>query len=538
MTKPALKSILERFGINPISLSSPYDHIALMALDLSELLILPGADSVVFFSLPPGIDCDQNIAAQIEEISQILGYRDKLKLLEYSKSTPEGLSALSQITGLASFSRTQLGLLKKTTPLKTFLTNLLVQRSSLAALNPYTHQGPVTGRRFFGREDELRTLLLQSGKSFILSGVRRSGKTSLMLELIRRTQRDQTASEVSVFVNFETCQKITDLPYLVLRRLSDELPASSPALIERKKNLMWLASSPQWEKTNRLSHLAATLWDAISSLEGTHHIRFLFDEYDRAITLELPYDRIFTRVCRDLSMHTKDVSGRGRSFTGTLQFIFAGSRKLYEEIVSNSSPLFNIGAERLTLRNFDLATIISLVTRPLKELEVEVHDADSIGQALLELTGGHPATTQHLLSLMLKDPRVERTRSVGREDIHRAARMNEFLGLLRNTLEMNVSPLGRFILAQLAVTRREKVSARFVHGIGQRHSVRFDENMVNVELQDLADSGYLRALEFAAGESTYKLAVPVVQNLFTNDDLRPIVQELLAKRFCTSLFAV
>jgi hypothetical protein len=536
MDQSSLEKLVERFGIKPSPQTSPYDHIGLFLLDLSDLLILPGATKVVFFSLMSELECDQDVAGQLEEIIQTRSYRDRLKLFEYSRATSEGLRALGEIPGLAAFSRSDLGQLKKTTPLKNFLTSLLVQKFPLASFNPYTFQGPVTGSRFFGREDELKILRLQTGKSFVLSGVRRSGKTSLMLELIRRIQVDQQTQEISVFVNFETCQKLSDLPYLVLSRLAEELPSTSQALVELRRNLTWLASSHQWKNPDHLSHLESTLWKVISSTDGQHRIRFLFDEYDRVIALELPHDRIFTRVCRDLVMRTKTAAARGRAFSGFLQFIFAGSRKLYEEILLGSSPFFNLGAERLPLQNFDLATLTALVTKPFKEIGVKVHDADSMAQALLERTGGHPATTQHLLSLVFTDPQVERVRAVGKEDVGRAAGQHEFLGLLRNTLEMNVSPLGRFVLAQLAVSLRDKVNTKFIQGVGrQRHFIRFDENLLNVELQDLADSGYLRALEFAAGQSNYKLAVPVVQQLFTADDLQSIVQELLAKKICTLL---
>lgn len=521
---------LERLGIHISPRKSPYEHVGLFVAKLSDILILPGAGDAVLFLLPEDVQLDKDVACQIEEIVQARGYRDRLKILEYGKSDESGLAVINQIPGLAYFSRSDLLQIKKTTPLKSFLTDIVVKRSSLAALNPYTYQGPVTGSRFFGREEELKILRLQTQKSFVLSGVRRSGKTSLMMEL--RNQLYNASTDLTVFVNFETCQTLADIPYQVLRRLGEELKAR-PSLSGWSDNLIRLASSRQWEKSSRLSHLATTLWELIYSREEAHRIRFLFDEYDPVVSLEKTCDRVFTKVWRDLVIRGKTLEKRGTP--SYVQFIFAGSRKLYEEILSRSSPFFNIGAECLVLHNFNLDTLGSLVTRPMRELGVEVHDAARIGQVLIEQTGGHPATTQHLLSLVVADPQVERARAIGVEDVLRAASQQEFLGLLRNTLAMNVSPLGRFILAQIALTRKERVNVDFIQGVAKRNSIRFEEHQLNNELQDLANSGYLRALEFAAGQSFYKLAVPAVQRLFSNEDIVDLTHEMISKKLCTLL---
>ncbi|HXO43444.1 MAG TPA: hypothetical protein VN999_18485, partial [Thermoanaerobaculia bacterium] len=211
-----------------------------------------------------------------------------------------------------------------------------------------------------------------------------------------------------------------------------------------------------------------------------------------------------------------------------------GTRKLYDEIVSEASPFFNFGVERLPLHNFLLDTLNALVVKPMHSLGIAVQDAAGVAQELIVQTGGHPATTQHLLSLVVTDPQVDRERTVSRDDVRRAAGKHEFLGLLRDTLNMNVSPLGRFILAQMTIVGKERVNADFVQGVGTRHAVHFEESQLDVELQDLANSGYLRALDFKRGQSQYELAVPVVQHLFSSDDIADLVHEMLDRKLCTA----
>lgn len=526
----SLLTRLEGFSITPKPQTSPYSHIPFFVCDLADILILPGSTDAVLFALAPDIELDADVAGQLEEIIQVRSYRDRIKFVEYSCASEDGLQILRQVPNVAAYSRFELAQLKKTASLKSFLTGLLVKRVSLSALNPYTFQGPVTGSRFFGRDEELRTLRLQTGKSFVLSGVRRSGKTSLMMELQRQLRPAQ--NELSIFVNFETCQTLADVPYLVLRRLAEDLRAGPPGLSIWSDNLLRLSNSRQWQQPQHLSHLVATLWDLISSRDEAQRIRFFFDEYDRVITMEQRLDRVFTRGWRDLVTRARAFA-RGRS--SFVQFIFAGSRLLYEEILSTSSPFFNIGAEPLLLQNFDIDTLTALVTRPMRELGVKVNDAWRVAQVLLEQTGGHPATTQHLMALVVSDPQVGKARSIDFEDIQRAAAKQEFLGLLRNTVAMNVSPLGRFILAQMAVSHRGKVNVDFIQGVSRRWAIKLDESSLNIELQDLSNSGYLRPLDFAAGQSLYALAVPVIQRIFSSDDVPKLVQDMLAMGICTTL---
>ncbi|HXO41856.1 MAG TPA: hypothetical protein VN999_10425, partial [Thermoanaerobaculia bacterium] len=322
MDSSSLKQLLDGFGLLLKPQTTPYRHISCHLVDLADLLVMPGAESTVVFSLPTGLVLDVDVANQVEEIIQVRSYRDRIKLLEYSQANEEALQLLRQIPLLAVVSSGDLVQLKATTPLSAFLTGHFLKTTSLAALNPYTYQGPVTGSRFFGRQEELRTLKLQTSKSFVLSGVRRSGKTSLMLELERQLR--QAPNDLIVFVNFETCQKPKDIPYLILSRLAEEVKAST-RLSEWSDNLLRLASSHQWKESEHFSHLLSTIWKLIYSNEEARRLRFLFDEYDTVIGMERLYNHVFTRIWRDLVMRARSFA-KGQNVPVFVQFIFAGTR--------------------------------------------------------------------------------------------------------------------------------------------------------------------------------------------------------------------
>lgn len=529
---PTVLQLIEQRSLVKLRVSSSqYEYISIYRLDLANFLTLPGSSEAMLFSIRSDVPLNEDAALLLEEIIRSRGYKDRLKLVEYSDATEEGLRIIHQFSRLADFRRSNF---KKTDPLIRDLVDQFAATSSLASLNPYVQQGPVTGSRFFGRDNELSTLRLQTGKSFVISGMRRSGKTSLLMELSRRILLSQEANEIDVFINFETCQSIQSIPYTFLSRLAERLKAASPALSEWSDNLSDLANSRIWKDPKHLPRLENTIWKLVSTQIDASRIRFFFDEYDRVVSLERAYNHVFTRSLRDLVMRSKAPISKGRPFNGFLQFTFAGSKKLYEEVLSAGSPFHNL-AERLHLHNFDLNTLTELVGKPLRDIRIEVKDSANVAQALLDITGGHPATAQHLLSLVVEDRSTEATRQIRAEDIRRVANNPMFLVPFKSILEMNLSSLGLFILAQMAINKREKINLDFIRGAGRARRVSFDENRVNIELEDLAESGYLQPFDFAAGHPTYKLAVPMVPKLFSQEDANHLLQILLNDKTCVAL---
>ena len=70
---------------------------------------------------------------------------------------------------------------------------------------------PVSGRNFFGREKFIRQLvnIIITGNSFLLLGLRRTGKSSMLAEVMRQVKLYEQEYEV-IFLNCQTYKDIQD----------------------------------------------------------------------------------------------------------------------------------------------------------------------------------------------------------------------------------------------------------------------------------------------------------------------------------------
>ena len=66
----------------------------------------------------------------------------------------------------------------------------------LATLAPYETRAPVSGSRFFGRDYEISKILANPDTNFVILGIRRIGKTSLLHEIWRQARRETAGADL------------------------------------------------------------------------------------------------------------------------------------------------------------------------------------------------------------------------------------------------------------------------------------------------------------------------------------------------------
>ncbi len=116
---------------------------------------------------------------------------------------------------------------------ETILPNVIAK--SISAYNLYDQREPVTGERFFGRADILRDLerkLAQGAGHVGLFGLRRIGKTSLLLELQARLRKRPDV--MSIFLDLESSATTEHAAF----RLADELLRIVTRLTEVPKDVL------------------------------------------------------------------------------------------------------------------------------------------------------------------------------------------------------------------------------------------------------------------------------------------------------------
>jgi hypothetical protein len=489
-------------------LTCPYPGISMARLDLSPFFAFPHAQEIVHIAIEPWRRLNEEALDSILERIQLFGFGDRPKILEFSGADPQALARAKLLAQLALLERSELAALERQQSPTGFLRRLFARSFAIRTLNPYIFRGPVVGRQFFGREGEMGQLRTQTQRSFVISGVRRSGKTSLMAEAKRRLEAQP--EDVVIYVTFENCSSLADIPRALLNALPND-------------DYRRLAGSSRWEHAQDWPQLGRSLRAFLKSQRGiASAVRFFFDEYDRVINLEHGLGKGgFTSTCRAVQAHEKATGGSKRSVA--VQFAFAGSRLLYDELVSQSSDFHNF-ANQLSLLNFDLKTLTLLITEPLRELGVKVVDPPRVAQAVLEITGGHPSTSQHLCSILTDRLPRSQAPEVGVADVQQAGSDSEFISELRNTIEKNVSAMGRFILMQMA-EKGSRIDVKSIRSGAAPFRIRLDSTALGLELASLVGSGYLMT---ADGGTAYKVAMPVLRDICARFDAEDLIPEILA----------
>lgn len=251
------------------------------------------------------------------------------------------------------------------------LLDLLVRQVPPTLLAPYEDHRPVTGSRFFGRTQELRRILQGGNTNVAIMGVRRIGKTSLLLELRRRWLRtfDGDSRAVERFLYMD-CSPLTDANDFIRE-------------VVRQLNVRELT---------RLEHQRYEIYfpDFISRMARQHGgpIHFLLDEFDRLLEPTFVQARLLDAL-------------RAVSNQGDARFVVAGYRKLFQAFSDLNSPMYNF-ARPMRLAAFDRMDSHALILEPMDSLRIRVEPRTQVADRIHALAGGQPNLIQIICSVLLE----------------------------------------------------------------------------------------------------------------------------------------
>jgi|GEM_PF-28149 len=248
------------------------------------------------------------------------------------------------------------------------------------AISPFVLSGPVPESMFFGRNKELRRILnnLKVGRSSLLIGARRIGKTSILQRLHRVWLKD--AGFRSVY--FE-CGNLA-------------LRSSSPAKALLGSPVRdWFPEPPV--PTPR------TFGELLELPPSDKPLALLLDEVD---TL-LPGDRQFRwPLFRRL---------RALTNSRALRVVFCGAYTLREAAADAHSPFYNL-ADTVVLGLLGPEEVEELICRPFKEMEIELADG-AIVQAIYDFTSGHPNVVQRFCERLVERLKDRPARRITMDDV-------------------------------------------------------------------------------------------------------------------------
>jgi serine/threonine protein kinase len=253
--------------------------------------------------------------------------------------------------------------------------NLILSQVDLTAISPFIITGPTSEYNFFGREQEMQTIVEQAASaSFTVIGGRRIGKSSLLGRLHK--VRLPAAGFCALYYD---CSNTLTYETFLAASIEDWQPEAPP-------------------------HTPATFGDLLQTPPKGKPLVLLLDEADKLI----PTDRTQGwRLFNTLRAFAN--SGRG-------QVVLSGERTLREALRDPQSPLFNFVNEMI-LGPLDFRAVEELVTRPMKQLEIELVEEAQIVKRIWDFTSGHPNIVQRLCSRLIERLNVQGTRRITLDEV-------------------------------------------------------------------------------------------------------------------------
>jgi len=336
-----------------------------------------------------------------------------------------------------------LSVLKAKDP-NTRLIQLLLDQVGLSLVSPYTVYGPVLENMFFGREDEIKTIVQTIKDSdFALTGGRKIGKTSTLRKVYRLLGKNDQYS--TFYLDCQAILTYHEFFYVLGQKLERKLDADPASF---RDVVTWLKREA-----------------------GDRMIVVLLDEVDDLLTYDVERGESLFKVFRSLSQE------------GYCRFIFCGSKSLYRRIHHPDSPLFNF-CKDIILGPLDEKSAAEIITRPMDDMDIELQDRDQLVDRIIRISSCHPNLVQFICERLIN--RIQAPR-ITLEDLHKVTTTQEFYQYFIEIAWGQSTLLEKIItLAMLNNQRfaRNEVYA-ILEGMGIRNRAAIDEALEALELYAL-----------------------------------------------------
>jgi len=261
------------------------------------------------------------------------------------------------------------------------LLDLISAQVPISILSPYETRAPVTGSRFFGREQEISRILSNPDTNHAILGIRRIGKTSLLREIERLLIEREAAAQV-VYLECSDLLSTDDYIREVVRKLN---PRELPRLSMQK----YVFFFPNFlERMNKITK---------------SKIIFLLDEVDNLVIMQRGDWELFRML-------------RASSNKGACQYIMAGFREAMQEQYSLDSPFYNF-AQEIRLNEFTRQQAHELIVTPMENLRVRFRNEEEVVRRIYEETAGHPNLIQYYCLVLLRSLDQSGKREIGPENL-------------------------------------------------------------------------------------------------------------------------
>jgi hypothetical protein len=463
-------------------------------MDLTRLFYFAGMDDICYVEFPDTSVTPEEGCLAFSELIVKFRWLFQIKIALLPDDSQELSQRLRTLENVMVVSYADLRRVAESKNVTLPLRELFLSQLNPNRLVGYQYNGAVTGNRFFGREAQLASIIQRPDISYLVTGTRMSGKTSLLMQAKRRLD------EVHLLYSNDRPNTI----YIDCKRYSTFAGLINAILTEMEERSS-LSNIDRWESPQRWHAFYAYLRNYAKN-RPDKRLHIFLDEYDQVLEIEKIGAPNITWNFRAL---------RQDNWKGTIQFVFAGSKYLAIEAAQKKSSFFNF-VEGCRLDNFDLGTINLLLRQPMEELGFDIVDPALIAQELLHESSGRPSSVQFICYHIAKNLLMNKRKQVTISELRKVVQGPQYLHYYDVILHENTDVLQRFILSTQCRgnARRTSFSRDDILSELRKFGVYLDTSKLIHSLSDLVNSGFLEFDERATDELKYVLSAPVIKRLF------------------------
>jgi AAA+ ATPase superfamily predicted ATPase len=238
------------------------------------------------------------------------------------------------------------------------LFDTIVRQVRISRLCPFDTTRPAIGEMFMGRKDELRLMAQELDTSYIVTGARRVGKSSLVRRAVDNLEKKLEYRDRVFLFNCELWGRFESCA----RQIAGQIDI---------KEFFNIAKGPQ----NLLNLFKR------HSKNGRYPLILFFDEFDRVIEIDKMNQWRLLKVIH----HAVN--------TGWIRLVFSGYRYVSYIRDAKDSPFFQ-RIKLIRLPPLEDKDAIELFIKPFERIGIEVAESDQISQRIIKASGGFPYIIQ------------------------------------------------------------------------------------------------------------------------------------------------
>ena len=366
--------------------------------------------------------------------------------------------------------------------------DILMRQVPRAQLAPYESSRPVFGSRFFGRDTEINRIKNHPDRSYVVTGLRRVGKTSLLKEVMRRMDEADPVDGKQTRRFYLNCAVI-DSEEEFYRALAGGLDP-----LHQKELMREVGKATRYRKL---------MFDRFYSLHGGTITIFL-DEIDRLLTRAGDQSTLMD-VMRSAS---SDETAAGHP---KVRFILSGFRLAMH--TSNSRDSAWDFAEAIQLGPLMRNDVTRMIVGPLGGLRITIENQAGVVRRIHRETAGLPHNIQLYCRALLELLDSEQRDILTEDDLKYVYESETFQDYILESFRQEMRPEEKAIVYALIaepgdLTSQQLYTQRIMDDYLKKRGLSLKGDVLDNCCRNLTSAGVFNRVG-----TNYEFAVPIFQQI-------------------------